>query len=496
MTSDNDDHDALAQEEEQHDEEEQELRLDGKGPFQLFFEDDQNVKPKDQIKWILMVAGIDSKSSHPFSAITKKHKTIFLPTKETYGTEIKRRNPDAKVNLSNTKIDVLKEMLRTSPAIDDPRDNEFISNKVKQYEMIFQAQCESGSRGDMEKQGDGRQTMKDRLRFILAFEDDAIISKYRTSQNINGRQLTDARNSVNRESTFFEAISDKCNNQSWVPKTEALPNLHDDFAESFECPKSSFTFTPKNSKLLLQRMKNSLNTIIERYEQSGNGSNMLASDDDDSENEEGRTRKDIGRAWGRFNKERAERVHSRRYPGEILKDGDDRASFLKHNSSDLLYWWHALDQYDLIYFTLAELDGTIAASSHDVPTPTTRGMVASSSSSMSSSRPASKKQRTSSTPEDDGSSDFREEQMVNAIRGIHKRMGTALLADDRKQLENLKGTLFKLEMQRMTPGLHSEMRAVIDGRISDLKSQINEYNTRIVDAELNGPIVPNEIDFE
>ena len=51
----------------------------------------------------------------------------------------------------------------------------------------------------------------------------------------------------------------------------------------------------------------------------------------------------------------------------LLKNGDDRAAFLRHSPPDLLYFWWAFNKYDLIYFTLAELDPSIAASSDGTP---------------------------------------------------------------------------------------------------------------------------------
>jgi len=49
------------------------------------------------------------------------------------------------------------------------------------------------------------------------------------------------------------------------------------------------------------------------------------------------------------------RAAARRDPMLILKDGDDRASFLKNNPPELLYVWEMMDRYDLIHFTCAKL---------------------------------------------------------------------------------------------------------------------------------------------
>ena len=89
---------------------------------------------------------------------------------------------------------------------------------------------------------------------MLAFEDDEIIQKYRDSQDVQNRQMTDARNSENRETNFYEAISRKCNSEIYLPETEAL-TIHEDFEQSFFCPRSKFVWNPKNAKTFMQKIK-------------------------------------------------------------------------------------------------------------------------------------------------------------------------------------------------------------------------------------------------
>jgi hypothetical protein len=66
-------------------------------------------------------------------------------------------------------------------------------------------------------------------------------------------------------------------------------------------------------------------------------------------------------------------------------EGDDRAAFLQHESSDLLYWWQVLDRHQLIQFTCAKLTGENAVNC-DGTAPVTsarkRAKVASSGSSL------------------------------------------------------------------------------------------------------------------
>ena len=141
--------------------------------------------------------------------------------------------------------------------------------------------------------------------------------------------MTDARNSQRRESTFFEACCLLCNDPEWIPSTEALPSLHPNFEKAIQCPIGNFTFTVNNMKQLFQKRKTALNEMLTRYENSGNGSNMLATDDENSDDDNEERGTGQTRQWGRFNSDRAKRVGDRK--NMLLKDGNDRQSFLRHN---------------------------------------------------------------------------------------------------------------------------------------------------------------------
>ena len=166
----------------------------------------------------------------------------------------------------------------------------------------------------------------------------------------------------------FESISTKCNDDLFLPSTEAI-NIHEEFEESFVCYKGYFEWTKEKAKDFLQKIKKQLNEIITRYEASGNGSNMLDSEaeNSDGEREVYLSRSDVGRKWGRFNKERADRVYSRKNDFGNIKDGDDSKAFIRHYPPDILYFWWAFDKFELIHFTIGEIDSDIAASSMEVP---------------------------------------------------------------------------------------------------------------------------------
>ena len=124
-------------------------------------------------------------------------------------------------------------------------------------------------------------TRDDKLRFILCFEDEAIWQKYVLTQDTFTLAELDGRNSEQKETDFYDLIVEKFNNDEHLTRTEVLPNLHDDFAEEVLVSKSDYTLTRKKAKGLIAQMKPKLLDICQRYEASGNGSNMMDSDNED-----------------------------------------------------------------------------------------------------------------------------------------------------------------------------------------------------------------------
>jgi hypothetical protein len=56
----------------------------------------------------------------------------------------------------------------------------------------------------------------------------------------------------------------------------------------------------------------------------------------------------------------------------ILKDGDDRKNFLQHEATTVLYWWHVMDEHNLLWRTCAMLSDDQSASSSRKPKPVSR----------------------------------------------------------------------------------------------------------------------------
>jgi hypothetical protein len=120
----------------------------------------------------------------------------------------------------------------------------------------------------------------------------------------------------------------------------------------------------------MQDMKPKVREIIRRYNASGNKSDMHRTDFDSDDDHDVMMNE---ATYGRFNHDwslkRAESMHNQEL---LLKDGDDQSSFLKYKSSALLYWWHVMDEYNLLFFTCAMLEDNNSASSTSIPNAVSR----------------------------------------------------------------------------------------------------------------------------
>ena len=126
-------------------------------------------------------------------------------------------------------------------------------------------------------------------------------------------------------------ITELSNYREHIVSTQSYKNLHDDFALPIECARGDYLLTVEKAKRLMQDMKPKLREIIRRYSASGNGSDMRGTDDD-SNDEWDVTMNES--AYGRFNHDwslkHVEPMHNLEL---LLKDGNDRSSFLKYKSS-------------------------------------------------------------------------------------------------------------------------------------------------------------------
>ena len=96
-------------------------------------------------------------------------------------------------------------------------------------------------------------TDSDRLRFIVILvENETILQAYLSHTNGKDKDGVDYQNSEEREPTWQELMCEVFNNEQMDISTPSVPNLHDKFTDSIECPKGKFTLTPDKLSTLLQ----------------------------------------------------------------------------------------------------------------------------------------------------------------------------------------------------------------------------------------------------
>ena len=98
--------------------------------FRLWFQDDQNIQPKQKIPYIFLVMTTLDESfdleAGPFAQLKKKQR-LFKPTLILYKKELRRHDPKAPI--SNKKLDSILPLLRGKLHIDDPEDIAFVKKR-------------------------------------------------------------------------------------------------------------------------------------------------------------------------------------------------------------------------------------------------------------------------------------------------------------------------------------------------------------------------------
>ena len=191
------------------------------------------------------------------------------------------------------------------------------------------------------------------MRFVvLLTSNESIIAAYLKSTDSKDRDALDYDKSENRELDWMDMICELFNDENVIVETPPVPSLHEKFANTISCPKGRYTLTKDKCKDLIMDQKTKLRSIINRYQLSGNGSDMVSFDNDTDneaeivENEE---------TYGRFNAARAMRRSDRRTDFDKLKlvNGDDRSSFLRQEPIDLLMWYVNNSSYLIVVYYIA-----------------------------------------------------------------------------------------------------------------------------------------------
>jgi hypothetical protein len=245
--------------------------------------------------------------------------------------ESKRRFP--KKGISNKKVNDLINQLQTEelPEV----DKAYVSLFLETYKSKLVAAIEEANSEVQEKRS-AIITIPDRLRLIEAFVCDEAKQNMLSSQDCLTRQQLDARNSVHASVDYFQVVSEKFNNPSWVPRLTVMGELHPELEEPRDLPLKEYRTTRAKAKDKYDEMKKLLHSVVNKWELSGNGGQQRSEDAED---------------YGYFD------------PYETT-EGDNRRSFLPNDGQYyLLYFWQRLEDEDCLQTTLAKLPDSMMANS-------------------------------------------------------------------------------------------------------------------------------------
>ena len=192
---------------------------------------------------------------------------------------------------------------------------------------------ETSERLNGEKQWVGKYPM---LRMICAIVSNGEIIRLFLSRYdlANDRLQVENRKSEGKKPvTVWELVANVFNDPEFSPTTEALPDLHPDYALPIDVGYSTVCLmveaTPEKCESRFNGMMVDLKCIINNWKLSGQGDGGLV------DNNEG----DEGQRGGM----------------------DERKNFVKYQQSYLLYLWHILEKYNLLVSAVQKLSDVVSA---------------------------------------------------------------------------------------------------------------------------------------
>jgi hypothetical protein len=236
------------------------------------------------------------------------------------------------------------EWLKTNP-IPDKSDLDYLSQKLKSLishsKQVICINAEHDARiGQQKKRWDDKTPW---LRLFLTLTSDDVKEAYLLRFHPLNREEFDAQGTSAQPPSWKQIAAKKFNDVDWIPSTEAIPSLHDDFRHPIECPLTVQPILPDQVSAKISTARALLTSIVTQWERSGSGKAMFL-DEDDSEY----------------------RSESEVYE---FKDGDDRSSYLKHcqNRVYILYWWHVAFECQMLQSARESLRNDSSGDSSHIP---------------------------------------------------------------------------------------------------------------------------------
>lgn len=232
---------------------------DQKGALQKYMEDQACLGPREVYPFVFMLCEaeypewqIDLQSpyaEHESKELRdKKPRGYFTlkPSKSLILKELKRRNPQMKNNGKNKTLPALMDMLSDGVfQLEEIEDTSYLRYRERELRKLlieFHDKLKEN-----EKKRATPMTRADRMRVILLFQFGAICDAYRQTQIPKTRLELDSRNSdLFKEKNFSSLAVAKFNDPSWIPKSQSLPDLHEDFTDPVE-------YSLREGKLLAEK---------------------------------------------------------------------------------------------------------------------------------------------------------------------------------------------------------------------------------------------------
>ena len=262
------------------------------------------------------------KFAEPLATFAQKGKGIrsVVASKAQMGQELTRRLPGYKSNWKNKSVLDIMKILLENPLVDEG-DTQYIESEYDRMMMIIQNQIDADS---LENDSDriGHVDTLVRLKFIVILcTNETVLTAYRRHTNAKTVTEIDYKNSEKAPPSWKDLMCEAFNNPEEMIMTALKPTLHDDFKVQIQCDTTNFKLTPDRCDDIMTAMKKKIRTIVNKYNLSGNGSDM-ARFDDDTDNED-----DTDEIYdGHFNQDKSIKRAERR--GLTIIDGDDQKSFL------------------------------------------------------------------------------------------------------------------------------------------------------------------------
>ena len=217
------------------------------------------------------------------------------------------------------------KILLDNPLVDEG-DTQYIEYEHNRMMMIIQNQVDA-DRLENDSDKIGRADKLVRLKFIVILcTNETVLSAYLGHTATLTVTEVDYKNSEKAPPSWKDLMCEPFNNTVEVVMTALKPSLHDDFKVQIQCDTTNYTLTTDRCDEIMTAMKKNIHTIVNKYNRSGNGSD-IAHFDDNTENEDDLTEDYAAKANdGHFNRDKSIKRAERR--GLTIIDGDDRKSFL------------------------------------------------------------------------------------------------------------------------------------------------------------------------